>query len=118
MRRQISGSVDSGQKSTPELKNLLLTWLLVLLLGVAEFAASFLPLARAWRPLVMIPAALMIAGVAIGFMEVRRGPVLVRAFAVAALLWLAILLGLGSVDPLTRTDYRLSIIRNPHTVEH
>ncbi len=108
MRRQTSASVASRQNATPELKSLLLTWLLVLLLGAAEFAASFLPLARAWRPLVMIPAAMMILGVAIGFMEVRRGPVLVRAFAVAALLWLTILLGLGSVDPLTRTDYRSS----------
>jgi cytochrome c oxidase subunit IV len=82
-----------------------------LLLGGAEFAASFLPLSRAWRPLLMIPAALMVLGVAVGFMEVRRGPALVRAFAVAAVLWLLILLGLGSVDPLTRSDYRSPPVR-------
>jgi hypothetical protein len=29
----------------------------------------------------------------------------VRLFAAAGLLWLTILLGLGSLDPLTRTDY-------------
>jgi hypothetical protein len=97
----------------PEIMRLLRTWLLLLLVGAAEFAASFLPLARAWRPLVIIPAALMVLGVAIGFMEVRRGPVLVRAFAVAAVLWLVILLGLGSVDPLTRTEYRSSPIHKP-----
>jgi hypothetical protein len=74
-------------------------------LGGLEFAASYLPLARGLRPLVMIPGLLMVLTVAIGFMDVRRGPVLVRAFTVAAMFWLFVLLGLGSVDPLTRTDY-------------
>ena len=87
-------------------------------LGAAELAASFLPMARAWRPLLMIPAALMVSGVAIGFMEVRRGSVLVRAFAVAALLWLAILLGLGSVDPLTRTDYPSVPVHDQHAADN
>jgi hypothetical protein len=109
--RSIARSREAGT-AAPEIRNLLLTWLLLLLLGGAEFAASFLPLARVWRPLIMIPAALMVLGVAIGFMEVRRGSVLVRAFAVAAVLWLAILLGLGSVDPLTRSDYQSSPLRN------
>ena len=40
-------------------------------------------------------------------MEVKRGVVLVRAFAVAAIFWLLVLLGLGSVDALTRTDYHV-----------
>jgi hypothetical protein len=31
-----------------------------------------------------------------------------RAFALGALFWLLILLGLGSADPLTRTDYPVS----------
>jgi hypothetical protein len=55
----------------------------------------------------MLPGAFMIVTVAVGFMEVKRGIVLVRVFAVAALFWLLVLLGLGSVDPLTRTDYRV-----------
>jgi cytochrome c oxidase subunit IV len=117
MRRQSTGSVARAQRigsATPELRHLLLTWLLLLLLGGAEFATSFLPLPRALRPLLIIPAALMVLGVAIGFMEVRRGSALVRAFAVAAVLWLLILLGLGSVDPLTRTDYRSSPVHNSH----
>jgi cytochrome c oxidase subunit IV len=41
------------------------------------------------------------------FMQIGRGPVIVRLFAVAGLLWLSILLGLGSLDPLTRTDYHV-----------
>ncbi len=116
MRRRSTGSsarTQEARTAAPELRHLLVTWLLLLLLGGAEFAASFLPLARAWRPLIMVPAALMVLAVAIGFMEIRRGPVLVRAFAVAAVLWLVILLGLGSVDPLTRTEYRSSPIHDP-----
>jgi hypothetical protein len=38
-------------------------------------------------------------------MQIGRGPALVRVFAAAGLLWVSILLGLGSLDPLTRHDY-------------
>jgi cytochrome c oxidase subunit 4 len=88
-----------------ELLRLLGIWLLLVVLGAVEVAASYLPLPRVLRPLVMLPAVLMVATVAIGFMEVRRGNVLVRAFAVAGLFWLLVLLGLGSADPLTRKEY-------------
>jgi cytochrome c oxidase subunit IV len=89
----------------PALWRLFSIWLLLLALGAAELAASYLPLPASLRPLIIVPGALMIAAVAVGFMEVRRGSVLVRAFAVAAVLWLLVLLALGTVDPLTRTDY-------------
>ena len=88
-----------------EIAYLLRAWLLLLLLGAAEFGASFLPLPRSLRPLVMIPGVLMIILVAVRFMEVRKGPALIRAFAVAAMFWLFVLLALGSIDPLTRKDY-------------
>jgi hypothetical protein len=84
---------------------LLLVWGLLILLGGTELAASYLPLERFWRPLVMIPGVLMVLTVAIGFMEAKNGSVLVRAFAVAAMFWLFVLLALGSADPLTRTNY-------------
>jgi hypothetical protein len=90
-----------------EISRLLCTWLLLLALGAAEFAASFLPLPRSLRPLVIIPGVLMIVVVMLNFMEVRKGPVIVRAFAVGAMFWLLVLLALGSVDPLTRVDYRV-----------
>jgi hypothetical protein len=92
---------------TKHFRNLLLTWILLLVLLGAEFGASFLPLARSNRPLILIPAALMVAAIGVVFMQVGRGPVLVRLFAVAALVWLTVLLGLGSLDPMTRTDYRV-----------
>jgi hypothetical protein len=89
----------------PGMMRLLVTWGLLILLGGTELAASYLPLARSWRPLIMIPGVLMVLVVSIVFMEVKKGPVIVRAFAVAAMFWLFVLLALGSADPLTRTNY-------------
>jgi hypothetical protein len=102
---------EPSQPTRDAIANLLLTWLLLMLLGGAELAASYLPLPSAWRPLIMIPAGLMAVVVAVSFMEMRRGSVLVRAFAVAAIFWLLVLLGLGSIDPLTRTNY---VVPNAH----
>lgn len=86
-------------------RHLLLAWVLLMVLLAIEFGTSFLPLDRSARPLVLIPAVLMAAVVGTIFMEVGRGPEIVRLFAVAALLWLSMLLGLGSLDPMTRIDY-------------
>lgn len=102
---------EPAEPTRDAIASLLLTWLLLMLLGGAEFAASYLALPAAWRPLIMIPAVLMVVVVAVSFMEVRRGSVLVRAFAVAAIFWLLVLLGLGSIDPLTRTNY---VVPNTH----
>ena len=90
---------------TLRLRRLLLTWALLMVLLAIEFGAAFLPLGRSARPLVLVPAVLMVAAVGILFMQIGRGIAIVRLFAVAGLLWLTILLGLGSLDPLTRTDY-------------
>jgi hypothetical protein len=49
----------------------------------------------------------MVGMVGMMFMEVGRGPAIVRLFAVAGLLWLTILLGMGSLDPMTRIDYHV-----------
>jgi hypothetical protein len=87
------------------LRGLLWAWVLLMVLLAIEFGASFLPLDRSSRPLVLIPAVLMVWVVGTVFMEVGRGPDIVRLFAVAGLLWLSFQLGLGSLDPLTRIDY-------------
>ncbi len=89
----------------PRSRHLLLAWGLLIALLAIEFGASFLPLDRAVRPLILIPAALMLAVVSVAFMEVRRGPETIRLCAAAGLLWLCILLGLGSLDPMTRVNY-------------
>ena len=104
--RHLKTQVHEG-KFPPGFATLLLSWLVLLLLGGFEFAASFLPLGRSLRPLIIFPGVLMVAVVAIGFMEIGKGPAIVRGFAIAAMFWLIVLLGLGSVDPLTRTDYRV-----------
>ena len=95
----------------PEFARLLLSLIILILLGAAEFAASFLPMSRSLRPFVMFPGVLMIAIVAVSFMEVRKGLTIVRGFAVAALFWLIVLLGLGSADALTRTNYYVPQVR-------
>ena len=86
-------------------RHLLLSWVALLVLGGIVFGLSFVPMSRSLRPLLMIPSVTMSAVVAIAFMEVGRGPVIVRGFAVAAMFWLLLLLGLGSLDPITRVDY-------------
>ena len=90
------------------LRRLIGTWVVLLVLLAIQFGASFLPLDPSLRPLLLVPAALMLAAVATMFMQIGRGPVLVRVFAAAGLLWVSILLGLGSLDPLTRHDYTSS----------
>lgn len=90
---------------TPRFFRLLLAWVLLMVLLAVEFGASSLPLGRSARPLLLVPAVLMVGAVGTFFMQIGRGPTIVRLFAVAGLLWLTVLLGLGSLDPMTRTDY-------------
>jgi hypothetical protein len=89
---------------TPRFRHLWLTLVLLLVLLAIEFGVSFLLLDGAARPLVLIPAVLMVGVVGTVFMEVGRGPEIIR-FSIAALLWLSILLALGSLDPMTRIEY-------------
>ena len=89
----------------PETGHLVVLWLTLLALGAIELGLSFLPWEPGARPLVILPAMAMIVVVAVGFMNVTKGPTIVRAFAIAALFWLLVLLGLGSVDVLTRIDF-------------
>lgn len=103
--RQGDLRVDPSSVMPTAFPRLLLTWLALLLLGGIEFEASSLNIDRSLRPLVMLPAVLMVAAVAVSFMEVGKGPTIVRGFAVAAIFWLIVLLALGSMDPLTRIDY-------------
>lgn len=91
---------------------LLGTWILLLALLAAEFGGSFLPLGPSARPLILIPAILMVVVVGTMFMQVRKGPSIVRLFVAAGLVWLTILLGLGSLDPMTRTDVYVQAV-NP-----
>jgi cytochrome c oxidase subunit 4 len=75
----------------------------LLVLWLAELLLAWLGLGI-WAPLLGL---VMAALVAAGFMRLGRAAPLSRVFAIAGLFWLLVLLGLGSMDPLTRTDYLL-----------
>jgi cytochrome c oxidase subunit 4 len=87
------------------MSKLIVTWLVLLGLLALEVGVGFLPLSASTRPLILIPALAMLGVVVTRFMQVGRGPVIVRLFAAAGVLWLLILLALGSLDPLTRVVY-------------
>jgi hypothetical protein len=101
LRTHLSGGTRAVNA---QFRSLLATWILLLMLLAVEFGASFLPLGSSLRPLIVIPAVLMVAAVGTMFMQVKKGPTIVRLFVAAGLVWLSILLGLGSLDPMTRTD--------------
>jgi caa(3)-type oxidase subunit IV len=86
----------------------LLVWLALLIVAAMEFGASFLPIAAGMRPILMLPAAIMAVLVALGYMRLLTAPEIARAFAVAGIFWLTVLLGLAMTDPLTRTVYAVA----------
>ncbi|HEY0423663.1 MAG TPA: hypothetical protein VGC82_10105 [Rhodopila sp.] len=86
----------------------LLVWLALLIVAAMEFGASFLPIAAGTRPILMLPAAIMAVLVALGYMRLLTAPEIARAFAVAGIFWLTVLLGLAMTDPLTRTVYAVA----------
>ncbi len=79
-----------------------LAWVLLLVLLVLTIASSFVWL-HGWNtPLNLLIAAMKAGLVAWVFMQLRHETTTIRLIAVAALLWLAILLGLSLADLLTR----------------
>lgn len=78
-----------------------LTWLALLILFLVQLAMMKAKLGI-YTPLVGL---VMIACVVVGFMQLPRGSGLTHIFALAGVFWLCILLGLGSLDPLTRVDH-------------
>jgi cytochrome c oxidase subunit IV len=86
-------------------RHLIAAFVSLLVLLAIEVGVTFLRLEPSARPLVLIPAVLMVLVVGVVFMEAGQGPGIVRLFAAAGLFWLTILLGLGSLDPVTRVMY-------------
>ncbi len=80
-------------------------YLLLLALLASQYFAATLPLHGQARFLLLLPAFLMIGVVTTAFMGLQREGAPVLLFAAAAVLWLAILLGLGLIDPLTRVMF-------------
>ncbi len=90
---------------------LALAWIALLLLLCAEFGLSHLRMPPDLRPVLIVVALTMLALVAVCFMHVGSGPTVVRGFAVMGLFWMIVLLGLGSMDPLTRVQYFTTVDR-------
>ena len=86
----------------------LLVWLGLLVVAVIEFGASFLKIPTDMRPVLMVPAAVMAALVAFGYMRLLSAPAIAKGFAIAGVFWLTVLLGMTMTDPLTRTVYSVT----------
>ena len=89
-------------------------WVALLALLGIEVAASALPIPPSLRPLLLIFAVAMAGVIVTYFMEVAQGPSVIRLFAISGLVWLTILLALGSLDPMTRFMYPNETNAEPH----
>ena len=88
----------------PGFLRLAVGWVALLLLCLLEFGIGFIDMTPAIRPVILIVAFAMVALIAVIFMEAGTGPILIRGFVVVAIFWMTILIGLGSIDPLTRVQ--------------
>ncbi|MES2184043.1 MAG: hypothetical protein V4505_05810 [Pseudomonadota bacterium] len=100
-RRERPGRADPWRR---ELRALLLAWVALLTLLFTSLGVAYLPVAPGAKAL----TGLAIAGVkasiiAIVFMQLGRGHVLVRVVAAVAVAALLVMGGLSAVDYLTRT---------------
>lgn len=88
---------------------LLLTWAGLMLLLAVEVAGTLLFGLGNAAPFI----GLLMAGlIATFFMHADEGPGLIRVFALAGAFWLCVLLGLGSLDAVTRVDHPV-VMRTP-----
>jgi len=90
-----------------------LVWLALMALLGLELGGSLAGLGHAFSGLLLLPAGLMVVLVGLYFMRVRESGGLARFFALAAIFWLVVLLGLGSIDPMTRHDYPVPVTQYP-----
>lgn len=95
----------------PGFSRLLFGWVALILLWGFEFGLCFLHMPASFRPVLLIVAGAMVLVLAVYFMHLGHGPILVRGFAVVAVFWMIVLIGLGSMDPLTRVQYFTPIDR-------
>ena len=87
----------------------MIPWILLLLLLGLEVGATLLH--AGWLALGVAPV--MVGVVAFRFMHVGRQSTLSRIFALAGLFWLAVLLGLGSIDFVVRRDVAAPVVTLP-----
>ena len=90
---------------TRSLVKLALAWVFLMAIAGAEFVVSGVRMEMANRPVVLFFAAVMVVTIAFAFMHLARAPLIAKGFAVAAVFWLIVLFGMGSMDALTRNWY-------------
>jgi hypothetical protein len=88
------------------LRSVILTWSSLLILLAVEFFARALP---AGGTAALFIGLGMVIIVSMTFMRLARAPDVASAFALAGVFWLAVLMGLGSLDPATRHDMPVAV---------
>lgn len=88
-----------------QLVTLTIVWAFLMAVAGGEFLVSGMEMDMANRPVLLFFAGIMVLTVALMFMHLRKAPMVARGFAVAAVFWLIVLFGLGSMDALTRDWY-------------
>ena len=91
----------------------LLVWLAIVLLLGTELGLSYLHIGHAFGGSLLALAGITVLLVGFGFMHVRKSGRLAGFFALAAMFWLLTLLGLGSMDPMTRTEHPVRVTIYP-----
>jgi cytochrome c oxidase subunit 4 len=86
---------------------LLAAWAGLLLLLALELGSVLLLHLPATASLFGVVQAAIIV---VAFMRIRRGSPLMYIFGAAGLFWLIVLLALGNLDPLTRTDLTVETV--------
>ncbi|MEO8715108.1 MAG: hypothetical protein ABI369_08855 [Acetobacteraceae bacterium] len=90
---------------TRTLVKLIVAWIFLMAVAGGEFVVSGIRMHMANRPVLLFFAALMVVTIGFVFMNLAKAPTVAKGFAVAAVFWLIVLFGMGSMDALTRSWY-------------
>ncbi len=82
-----------------------LTWCLLMAIAGGEFLVAGMHMRMENRPVILFFSATMVVIVAFMFMHLNRAPTVAKGFAAMGVFWLILVLGLGSMDMLTRSWY-------------
>jgi cytochrome c oxidase subunit IV len=85
-------------------------WLLLMVLLGIEFAVAKLHGGSLAAPFFGLGMAVLVA---MTFMRLPGAPTLAAVFVMAGMFWLAVLIGLGGLDPATRHDIPVSMPKPP-----
>ncbi len=90
---------------TRDLVKLTLIWAFLMAVAGGEWLVSGIHMRSENRAVIFLFSFLMVFTIGMGFMRLPKAPTIAIGFAVAGMFWLIVLLGLGSMDALTRNWY-------------